>query len=173
MQPLVVDELHHPKPPPSTGWLNHGQPVHASHLSSRGAVGARTRELCLGKASWFISRIIDGVRHIIEQNPPGEQLAALQSQYQRPGCATWSRGPNKDIHFPACGKDRIQLILYRVCIPTRLLLPETNFLAGIHEQSGSTRVSQFSVDTGQQYRDALSAQLGRKPTAHFFGATRG
>eukprot|EP00435_Cladocopium_sp_Y103_P013537 s420_g3.t1 len=33
-------------------------------------------------ASWFISKIIDGVRHIIEQNDASEQLAALQSQYQ-------------------------------------------------------------------------------------------
>lgn len=33
-------------------------------------------------ASWFISKIIDGVRHIIEQNKPSEQLAALHSQYQ-------------------------------------------------------------------------------------------
>ena len=33
-------------------------------------------------ASWFISKVIDGVRHIIEQNETVEQLAALQSQYQ-------------------------------------------------------------------------------------------
>ena len=34
------------------------------------------------EASWFISKVSDGVRHIIEQNPAGEQLSALQSQYQ-------------------------------------------------------------------------------------------
>eukprot|EP00913_Durusdinium_trenchii_P033455 g31322.t1 len=33
-------------------------------------------------ASWFISKVVDGYRHVIEQNEATEQLAALQSQYQ-------------------------------------------------------------------------------------------